>query len=94
MDVMFRAKTARTTLFLLIALFFFYEAYRTFSRSPLSTPWDFQAFWGGARALNLGLDPYDPNTLRQLSNPAPFANPLFLAPADDGKNDLDRAEFH
>ncbi len=76
---MFRAKSVRTTLFLLIALFFFYEAYRTFSRSPLSTPWDFQAFWGGARALNLGLDPYDPNTLRQLSNPAPFANPLFLA---------------
>jgi hypothetical protein len=79
MDVIFRAKTVRTTLFLLIALFFFYEAFKTFSYSPTLTPWDFQAFWGGARALNLGLDPYAPSTLRQLSNPAPFANPLFLA---------------
>jgi hypothetical protein len=79
MNVIFSAKTVRNTLFLLIALFFFYEAFRTFTLSPLLTAWDFQAFWGGARALNLGLDPYDPSTLHKLSNPAPFANPLFLA---------------
>lgn len=79
MNAILRAQAMRNTLFLLVASVFFYEAYWTFSRSPLFTPWDFEAFWGGARALNLGLDPYNPRNLQALSIQAPYVSPLFLA---------------
>jgi hypothetical protein len=43
------------------------------------SPWDFAAFWGAGKALNLGLDPYLASTRLRLGVPAGFFSPIFLA---------------
>lgn len=43
------------------------------------SPWDFAAFWGAGKALNVGLDPYLRSTVLRLGVPAGFFSPIFLA---------------
>jgi hypothetical protein len=65
--------------FLILALIYFVWAAMTFYEAPRLTPWDFQAFWGGGKALVLGHDPYDQNVLLHLGVNAQFRSPIYLA---------------
>jgi protein-tyrosine phosphatase len=81
MGMIFTVKNVRNALFFLLAIIFFWEAFLTFSTAPKQTPWDFQAFWGAGKALNNGLDPYDPNAMQRLSVQVTYLSPIFVGEA-------------
>ena len=77
-----RAKSARRfrdDLFIIVALVVLVWAIITCVRASQYSSWDFVAFWGAGKALNLGLDPYQPGTWQGFGVPAGFYSPIFLA---------------
>ncbi len=69
----------RTYAFFVLSLIFFAWAAITFYEAPRLTPWDFQVFWGGGKALNFGVDPYQKAALQRLGINAEFISPIYLA---------------